>query len=191
MSKRSRETAAKLSDARTASRLVTVARSGAADPLDGYVLDIGSRWCVLLVIEVGCADGWACIRTDDVRTVKPVRRQRVSRRLLKLDLRWPPEGGFDLDLALDGTTSDLLQSCAAAMPGELLGIHWEGEPSSPLYVGLPIAWRRKSVLWHDVNPDGRWDREPYRARYDPITRVEWGGRYLAALQRVAGRRPER
>ena len=189
MSKRSRKTVARLSSARDASRLVTVSRSKAVEPLDGYVLAVGSRWCLLLVIEVGCADGWACVLTDDVRKVEPVRRQRVSRRLLKLDLQWPPVAEVDLDL--DGTTSDLLRSCAAALPDGLLGVHFEAEPESPLYVGLTVSWRKKTVLWHDVNPDGRWARKPYRVRYASVTRVESGGRYLSALQRVAGRRPER
>lgn len=193
MSKRKRRTGESLSDARESSRLVTVSRFGGFDLLDGYVLAVGSQWCLLLVIDRGCTDGWTCFRTDDVRKVKSVGRKRLSRQLLKLDLRWPPKAEVDLDL--DGSTSDLLRSCAAALPDQLLGIAFEAELWSkstyPLYIGLPVTWRKKSVLWHDVNPNGKWDREPYKARYIEITRVVFGGRYLAALQRVAGQRPER
>lgn len=194
MSKRKRKTEASLSAAHKGARLVTVSRFGGFEPLDGYVLAVGSQWCLLLVIDRGCTDGWTCFQTDDVRKVKPVGRKRLARQLLKLDLRWPPQA--EVDLNLDGSTSDLLRSCAAALPEELLGIAFEAELSSkstyPRYIGLPVSWhKKKSVLWHDVNPNGKWDREPYKARYVQITRVDFGGRYLAALQRVAGQRPER
>lgn len=151
-----------------------------ADLVEGYVVGIGTRWVVLATAAGGDPNGRSIVRRADLRGVWEGRGQRFMRRLFELEECWPPAPPAAL-LALDGTVQELIDSAAAAFT--LVTIFVENEDAC--YIGRPVRWTKRWVYWRDLGRNAAWISVLHRYQSD-IIRIDLGGRYEAALARVAG-----
>lgn len=121
-------------------------------------------------------DDLVLLRLDHVTKVRPHPDDPyVSRAVAGLGV---PVREFEC--AADSTAGDLLRSIAEM--AELVAVHmecWEGEP---LYVGKIRRVGKKRVDLHFVGRDGVWVDFVDAWKLKDITRIEFGGQYIRALE---------
>ena len=161
--------------------LVRLRRQKGADRLEGYVVAIGSTWVVLNVATAGEPNGWAVVRLADIRDGWKARGKRFLRRAFELANAWPPVAPAD-QLAIDGGVRKLIESAAAAFP--LVTIFVEDDDPDICFIGKPVGWTPKKVIWRNLDLDAAWETHEPRYKLTDITRIDIGGRYETLLAHV-------
>ena len=170
-----------LIDAASTRRLVRLSRRFEKTAVSGYVLDVGPRFFLLLLVSDRIRfDGFECFRVADIRSVRPdpraafvetALRKRKTRRL-----RVPR-------VSLRGVT-DMVESAGRAFP--LVAIHREEVDSSICWIGRVLEVRAGRVSLLEVDPSAKWRTRPSEYRRAELTRLNFGGDYESALYLVAG-----
>jgi hypothetical protein len=167
-------------------RLVVVQRCiKGDDPVHGYVVGVGRKWLLLHQFDshVVSLNGHTALRRADVVAV---RHKEVSadfvRRSLELHGEWPPSAPTG-EVSLE-RTRDLVASAGRVAP--LVTVHTERRDPEVCYIGIPVATSRRAVRLHEIGPDATWDHGVTAWRLKDITKVDFGGRYEAALWEVGG-----
>ncbi|HEX8508422.1 MAG TPA: hypothetical protein VF635_02835 [Propionibacteriaceae bacterium] len=173
----------RLYQAQTQHEYVNIERSiEGADRVTGYVVGVGSDWLLVSVYDNGAANGWVSLRIDDVADVSPAPGGQFVRRGLEYRRSWParPPG---TPLTLSSGPLALTLSAASAFP--LVTLFAEGEDPYHFFLGRPVSWTTERMHWQEMNVAAGWEEEPVEWVLDSVTRVDIGGRYQAALARVA------
>ena len=147
---------------------------------DGFVVALTDDWVVMHDLDSGVY----------VDCIVMLRLRDVSRVLFRDDNAYHHRGVAGLNqqvAAFEVENSvgvpDLLS--AASSLADIFAIHSEVLDGEPLLVGRLGALRRKSFKFHFVGRDGVWACDVDKIKYRDVTRIEVGGRYLAALNRFA------
>ncbi|HZN66653.1 MAG TPA: hypothetical protein VFB66_15290 [Tepidisphaeraceae bacterium] len=150
--------------------------------VSGYVLDVGPRWFLLLIIDDGMYfNGFQCLRLSDVRGLQvPHPYAAFAKAALKKRGERPPRKPR-VDL---GNIRALLLSVDRQFP--LVTIHRERAAPGICEIGHVVHADDRRVSLHEINPDAGWDGSPKRYRLNEITRVDFGGDYEEALYLVGG-----
>ncbi|CAL4860636.1 hypothetical protein [Microbacterium sp. MM2322] len=152
----------------------------------GYVLDMAGDWVALHKRVDGVyIDGYSVIRVGDVARVKPDHRNGYVDRAM--DALGRPNVTYSLPA--NPTTRDILRS--AADHSLLTCIHLEMDVNDPMIVGRITGLGARKYDLQFIDASGVWDPEPDRWWYGEATRVEFGDRYSAALERFGDPPPPR
>lgn len=162
-------------------RIATVVRDKfEIDMTDGFVIAVTDHWVVLHALDDGVyLDDIVMLRLQDVSGVLFRDDNAYHHRAVAGMSDAIAAFGFDAGVG----AADLLK--AVSPEGDILAIHLETLKGEPLVIGRVIRLRRKSFELHYVGRDGVWAKDAERWRYRDITRIEFGGRYLQALNRFA------
>lgn len=149
------------------------------DRVDGVVLGTG-RWVLVgAVTDVADVDGFELVRRRDVRRVRRAAKgfRRFQRRVRSAEGLVPlPRPAVELPL------DDLRDALRVLADARLLvALHVEADDPDALFPGQLVRLGKRSADLAFVRPDGRWEHGARRFRYDEITRVTVGSRYLAAF----------
>lgn len=128
-------------------------------------------------------DGYEIVRIDDVTDVEDDRESGYIERAVA-GLGRPK---VDFHLPDDAATQDVLRS--AADHSTLVCVFLEVEDDSPLLIGHLNHLGDMKFEIQLIGPRGVWELEPSRWWYKDVTRVTFGGRYSAALERFGAERP--
>jgi hypothetical protein len=175
----------KLDLARRTRLLVKFFRPFEQGSFNGYVLDIGARFFLLLVVEDACRfNGFSCLRLADVRKLEAPARYAgfAEAALKKCGQRAPRKSRVTVD-----TIDNLIESAAGWYP--LITIHREIVNADVCAIGRVVDIRDGCVSLLEIGPDGKWEHTPTVYRLKDITRVDFGGAYENALYAVGGRPP--
>lgn len=164
---------------------VTIHRKDADFELThGFVLAQSADWVVLHELEdTVYLDGFVLLRLDQVTKVTrgadtPYVRRAVDALGLSV---------HEFECAPDAGVRDLL--LLATQRVELVGIRmeeWEGEP---LFIGKVRRVGRKKLHLQFIGSDGVWVDSVDAWKLQDITRIEFGGRYVRALERFGDPMP--
>lgn len=155
----------------------------AAD-VNGFVVSVGERWVAIQrLMDSVYADGYEVVRIEDVTQVEEDRENGYVERAVA-DLGRPK---VDFRLPEDAATGDVLR--AAADHATLVCVHLEREDDSPLLIGHIDRLGERKFDIQLINPRGVWTVDPTRWWYKEVTRVRFGDRYSAALERFGDERP--
>jgi hypothetical protein len=147
----------------------------------GYVLDVGPRFFLLLLLSDRIwFDGFECFRISDVRELMAdPHADFVEAALLKRGQRKPRTPRVDL-----ASIEQLLLTANRHFP--LVTIHSERLDPEVCYIGrvLGVQGGRASLL--EISPGAVWEPTPSEYRLREITRVGFGADYEDALAAVGG-----
>ncbi|MFZ0745869.1 MAG: hypothetical protein WAM85_15780 [Terracidiphilus sp.] len=150
---------------------------------DCYVLDIGSEFFLLSVIDDNQKfNGFQCSRISDVRRMRVPAPYAdfVLAALLKLGQRINSKPDIDLS-----SLPALLKSANALFP--LVTIHRGRMKPDECVVGKVLDISESNLLLRTIDPGAVWDEKPSKFRLSDITRVDFGGGYEEALHLVGGK----
>jgi hypothetical protein len=167
--------------AQTANMLVRVAREFEAGWMKGYVVGVGPEFVLLCRVSDDILfDGFEACRIQDISDlVVPDPHSAFVERALSIRAQSRPSTPH-VDL---GSTKQLLVSASEAFP--LITIHRETVDPEVCWVGTVVAVSEQSVSFREIDPDAIWDETSETYPLSEITRVDFGGLYEEALQRVA------
>jgi hypothetical protein len=172
----------KLSAALESGELVRIKRELETGWANGYVIALGRRWIVQLVVGEGITfAGYQAFRLKDVLAlaVPAPNAAFVEKVLRKRKLRRPASPRLD-----PSSTAALLHSANACYP--LVTVHCEASAPGVCHIGQVIATTRTVVTLHEISPDATWDTELLSYPLAEITRIDFGGPYEDALWLVGG-----
>lgn len=151
----------------------------------GYVLDVGPRFFVLLLLSDGVwFDGFECFRISDVRDFRGEPHASFAEAVLrKRGERRPRSPRIDL-----GSLERLLLTANRRFP--LLTICCERVDPDVCHIGRVVRVDRGQVSLLEIRPGAVWETAPTVYRLRSITRVCFGGDYEDALALVGGEAPE-
>ncbi|MEV6874665.1 hypothetical protein [Amycolatopsis sp. NPDC051128] len=178
----------RLKRAQASYELVRVSRVlGDADPVEGYVVDVGERWVLVAVLDASVVvDGFVAVPIADIARVKTRRGSReFVERALRLRDEWPPAPPA-ATISL-GDLVPLVRSAARQYP--TITIHIEGRDPDVCFIGIPVKFGRRSLRLLEVDPNAEWWDRSRKWAWSDITRVDFGGRYERTLFEVAGTPP--
>ena len=153
----------------------------------GYVMDVGSQWFILALIDGRIRfDGFQCFRLSDVTKFEISSRMNFYEYVLKRRNEQRPE-----KLAVKAKSlEELLTTANKAFP--LITIHREKVDPGYCYIGRLMSIKKEVVTLLEVGIDGYWHKctvGDYALR--DITKVSFGGDYEQALFMCGGYPPER
>lgn len=156
--------------------LVRVKRRGRLDHLDGYILDVGTRYAlVALLANELVLDGFSVVRTDGIVDVKRRPTAAFVERVLRARNQWPPSCPVPIDLdSVVGALSSLTDAPIIEVRTDITHPH-------VFYVGEIVKVGKRNLHLHDVHPDGRWAPEITTFPLRDITRVDVGTLYAYAF----------
>lgn len=172
---------ARLSTAAASRSLVRLTRHTEPGAADGYVVALGERWLLLLVVGDGVTyEGYQAFRLQDVATLEvPSPRTAFYEAVLrKRGLRRPRTPRVDLS-----STRALV--CSAGKRFALVTVHREKVDPEVCHIGKVVSASSASVSLWEVTADATWHENPTGYRLVQITRVDFGGPYEEALALVA------
>lgn len=150
----------------------------------GFVLARSADWVVLHELEdTVYLDGFVVLRLDQVSKVTRGKDTPYVRRAVDgLGL-----SVHEFECAPDAGVRDLI--LLAAQRVELIGIRmeeWEGEP---LFIGKVRRVGRKKLDLQFIGSDGMWVDDVDAWKLKDVTRIEFGSRYIRALERFGDPMP--
>lgn len=178
----------RLIEAQGEALLVKFARPFEPGTFEGYVLDVGPQFFLLLVVREDMRfNGFSCLRIADVRRLQsPAKYSAFAEAALRKRGEHLAEKP-DIDLS---DVSNLLRTANAAFP--MVTIHRERVDPEVCHIGRVASINNGTVSLLEIGADAVWETEltPYRLR--EITRIDFGGGYEEALHLVGGspREPE-
>jgi len=146
---------------------------------DGYIVGLNEKFVLLHnAVEYAFLNGYSVLPLREIRNVD-MTSDFVIHRALQMEGQFPSAPS---DILLDDWPS-LLASADAYFP--LITIHPAHRYPGDRYIGRVSKLKKRSVVLREIDPKAKWikPREPYR--FADITEVNFGGRYEAALWRVA------
>jgi len=148
----------------------------------GYVLDIGSRFFLLGLIDGNIMfNGFQCLLISDVKRLK-VPDPYVDFIVAALHKRGQCIASKpNIDLS---SLPALLKSADRLFP--LITIFRERVKPDTCIIGNVIDLSESHLLFHEIGPDAVWEEKPSKIRLSDITRVDFGGGYEEALHLVGG-----
>jgi len=152
------------------------------DDVVGYVVVLGAHWVVLSVLSDGCPNGWVVLSIADIISIQAAPGGRFVRRGLEHRRSWPSEAPRTRLCLSDGTDA-LIVSAASYFP--LITVYTERQDPFHCFIGRPLSWTPERMMWQEMDRAAAWSAEPCDWDLTLITRVDFGGRYEAALARVA------
>lgn len=175
-----------LRDAAGAQRPVRVERDHkwwAAD-VYGLVASVTSRWVVIQALQDAVyLDGYEVVRIKDITGVEDNSESGyIERAVVGLG---HPEADFQLPEG--ASTGDVLR--AAANHSAVVSVFIEKKDDRARLIGDIHRLGEKEFDIQLIGPKGVWEVEPIRERYKDVTRVSFGDRYSAALERFGETRP--
>lgn len=163
--------------------LVKFTRPFEPGTVNGYVLDIGPIFFLVLVVGGDGVrfNGFSCFRLMDVRRLKVPHKYAtfVETAQKKLGEKIPKKPAIVLK-SLD----KLLLSASRNFP--LITVHREKIDPDVCYIGRVESVSSNRVSLLEIGPDARWDDQTESYRLAQITRVDFGGQYEEALHLVGG-----
>lgn len=155
-----------------------------ADDINGFVVGVSDRWvAVQELADSVYVDGYEVVRMEDITDVEDDRESGyIERAVAGL-------GRPKVDFHLPGgpSTAEVLRS--AADHSALICVYLEMEDDTTLLVGRITRLGDRKFDIQLIGPKGVWVVEPTRWWYKDVTRVEFGDRYSAALERFGEERP--
>jgi len=150
----------------------------------GFVVSVSRRWvAVQSFVDSVHFDGYEVVRIGDVIGVADKRTNGYVERVIGVLGR--PE--VDFSLPADATTREVLGS--ATEHSSLVRIHFEMELDDPMFVGSIVQLGARKYEIQRIDTSGVWESEPTRWWYGEVTRIGFGDRYSATLQRFGDKRP--
>jgi len=146
---------------------------------DGYVVGLSNTFVLLQnAVEYAFLNGYSVFPLREVRNIE-VAPDFVIHRALQMEGLTPSPPS---DILLEDWPS-LLASADAYFP--LITVYPAHRHPGDRYIGRVSKLKKRSVVLREINPQAKWikPRAPYR--FADITQVDFGGRYEAALWRVA------
>ena len=145
----------------------------------GYVFGLTDDFALLQVVNKDVfLDGYSVFPISEVRGVEAASDAFLARALtLYGDAPSPPNG-----ISLDDFPS-LLSSADVHFP--LIAVEVARKVPDRLFIGRIAGLKRRALLLREITPNAEWDEKPTLYRFKDITQVDFGGRYEAALWRVA------
>ncbi len=174
-------TATILKDALRLGELVRFERRFDEGTICGYVLDVGPKFFLLLVVSSAIRfDGFCCMRISDVMSWENPMAEFVESALKKKGERKPRKPRVSLE-----NIEKLLLTAGRAFP--LVTIERGETHPEVCQIGRIVKVSKKFVTLQEIGPDAKWyggppDDYPLRE----ITCVEFGGDYERALYMVGG-----
>lgn len=156
-----------------------------ADRTSGFVIAVLDDWVVLQdLYEAVYLDDVVLLRLDYVTKVEAHQdRAYVSRAVAGLG-----ESLQEFECALDATINDLLGIVAER--SDLVCIHLENKKNYWFAIGKILAIGRNRLDLHYIGRDGVWCGFVDAWKLKDITRIEFGGKYLRALERFGDPMPD-
>lgn len=152
------------------------------DHLEAVVLEISDGWILLTRLRDGAyLNGNTLIRARDISRVK---REETFLPVLRARGAWPPESpakGLDLS-----SPKAFLPQIAGITP--ILTFHEELRRLDKLWIGSIAEWKRKSMWFHCIDPDGRWSQLLIKVKFRHLTRIDIFEDYADAVAEAAGPR---
>lgn len=158
------------------SRIVRVERDVYdGERTEGYALALTDEWVAMHILADGVhLDGVVLMRLRDISLVRDAHSDYLDRALASLGA---PRAVFDCPS--DVTTRELVLIAAALHPLSALALGDEGEEQ--LMIGRLLKAGKRRAHHRFVHPDGTWDDEIDRWKYDQVASIHIGGRYIDAL----------
>lgn len=145
----------------------------------GYVFGLTEKFVLIQVISKHVLlDGYAMFPLREISRVKINEESFLARALPLLGFTPAAPNGVILD-----DWQSLLASADAHFP--LVTIHPELKYPGTCYIGRVSDLKKRSVVLRKIDPQARWQEKRETFRFKDITQVSFGGRYEAALWRVA------
>lgn len=142
---------------------------------DGFVIELTSDWVVMHVLNDGVyLDSLLMMRVRDISTVIDGHHGYIDRALRGLG-----QSVAEFACPEDATVRDLVVASADLHPLSAFALGDEGEEQ--LMVGRLVKAGKNRVWHHFLRPDGTWAADVDRWRYEQISSIQIGGRYLEAL----------
>lgn len=176
----------RLTRAQERQRPVTIHRKHLdADVTSGFVLTVLEEWVVIQDLLVGAhLDAVVLLRLDQVTKVKKHDNCAFVRRAVAGHGVRP--AGFECPQ--DATTGDLLR--LADTRSDLICTYLETRDSYWLNIGKVLRIGNKRLDLHFIGKDGVWADFAESWKLTDITRIEFGGRYIQALEKFGEPAPE-
>jgi hypothetical protein len=152
-----------------------------ADPVDMFVVGVGSKWVLGLSVVDGHFDGHVAVRMRDVLRVR--RDSSFFTRMARTLPDWPPAAQPDAPLDSTGAT---LRWFGERYP--LLGIE-QARQRPALWIGALGSTPRTWFALHEVDSHAEWHLSPLYYKRKKTTAITGGTRYMLALASVAGPAP--
>lgn len=152
------------------------------DHIKAVVLEISDGWILLARLRDGAyLNGNILIRARDISRVN---LEETFLPILRTRGAWPPESvakGLDLS-----SPKAFLPQLARITP--ILTFHEELRNPDKLWIGSIAEWKRKSMWFHCLDPDGRWSQLLIKVKFRHLTRIDIFEDYANAVAEVAGPR---
>ena len=155
-----------------------------ADRTDGYVLAITDEWVVLQdFVEAVCLDSVVLLRLDHVTKVERHDNEAYVKRAVA-GLKVPRA---EFVCPVDAPIGDLLRLIDRR--AKLVCVYVETRDDYSVLVGRILRIGGKRLHLHFIGRDGVWSDFTESWNLKAITRIEYGGRYLKALEQFGEQMP--
>ncbi len=155
-----------------------------ADQTPGFVVAVTDRWVVLQELDGVHLDTVVLLRLDHVTKVeRHDGHAYVSRAVAGLGV---PLAEFECPA--DVTTEGLLRLVVER--AELICVYLETRDDYWLLIGKTLRIGKKRLHLHFIGRDGVWTDFTESWKLKDITRIEFGGRYIGALEQFGEPMPK-
>ena len=172
--------ASQLAKALHARTLVRFSRRFEESIIHGYILDIGPRFFLLVLVSDGVwFNGFECFRISDISNLKPDPYATFIEAALKRRERKPKKPPVDIS-----SIHKLMRSASRSFP--LVTIHREKIEPDVCHIGRVVDIDNSRVSLLEIDPHAVWGTTPRTFKLSEITRVNFGGDYEDALHVIGG-----
>lgn len=171
--------------AKRCSTLVRIERTLEEGWVHGYVIDVGSEFFLMLIVENGVRyNGFGAFRIRDIKRLSvPEPHASFAEAALRLrGLRRPAKPRVTVS-----SLRDLLRSASRRFP--LITIYRERIEPDACWIGQLVDVNPRQLSLLEITPDATWEETPSIYKCREITRVDFAGEYEEALLLVGGRAP--
>ncbi len=145
----------------------------------GYVFGLTDQFVLLQAVSKSVfLDGCAVFPLREIDRAETGTDSFLARALPLYDYFPAAPNGIVLD-----DWQSLLASADAHFP--LITVHPELDRPGTCYIGRVSDFKKRSVILRKIDPQAAWMEKREAFRFKHITQVSFGGRYEAALWRVA------
>ena len=174
-------TKVQLENAMKSKRLVRFSRRYENSNVTGYVLAVGPKFFLLLLVSDRIwFDGFECFRFADVSNFQTcTNRAFVETALKRRKARRPKKPLINMQ-----SIEEILKSAGKQFP--LVAIHQEKVDPEVCFIGRVSDVKNGKIALLEIGTDAKWDKTPTLYKLNTITRVSFGGDYEEALALVGG-----
>lgn len=147
--------------------MVGVARRGGLPSAQGWVVEVGIRWCVLVEMHDATTGRYSAVRLRDVTSVR-TRGESIN------DVVASKNPRVAAPIGIDASSTGTLLATAGDVFG-LVTVHLESRRPKPrVYVGRVVWLADKRVTLGLVDPTTFTRRRATTVRFHDISRIEFG-----------------